>query len=244
MAQKRRVSLFSIRSEHEVKKPNLLDTTLRFSPWLQDSPAATVAAAKDTLAARLGSHRGGQSLASYVLFSFSGLTGLTTSRAWLFQQYFYRKPQCIANRTACIADYLATYRTDRTDPYRKISQNTQALQSSLPTSSSPPARPAFQPPAPPTLQASTPLQPCSPAALQSSSSSGKRGLELEGWSWRAGGLKGWRAGRLELEGWRAGRGMAGVCAAGVGVVVVADIRDGVSLPNRTETPQYWQYIYR
>ena len=36
---------------------------------------------------------------------------------WLFQQYFYRIPQCIANRTACIADSVATYRTDRTGPY-------------------------------------------------------------------------------------------------------------------------------
>ena len=41
----------------------------------------------------------------------------------LFQQYFYRIPRSIANRTVCIADSVAAYRTDRTDPYRRISQH-------------------------------------------------------------------------------------------------------------------------
>ena len=45
-------------------------------------------------------------------------------------------------------------------------------------------------------------------------------------------------GRLAVAGgrWQENGGVAGVGLAG--------IRYGVSLPNRTETPQYWQYLYR
>ena len=32
----------------------------------------------------------------------------------------------VANRTACIADYLATYRVDRTDPYRRTALQARA----------------------------------------------------------------------------------------------------------------------
>ena len=47
---------------------------------------------------------------------------------------------------------------------------------------------------------------------------------------------------LEAGGWRvvAGEWWCGWWAVMAGLV---GIRYGVSLPNRTETPQYWQYIY-
>ena len=60
-------------------------------------------------------------------------------------------------------------------------------------------------------------------------------LLLEGW-------RGWRAGGLEAGGTAAGW-KAGLASLVGDVAGVAGIRYGASLPNRTETPQYWQYIY-
>ena len=42
---------------------------------------------------------------------------------------------------------------------------------------------------------------------------------------------------LVAGGWQENGGVAGVAG-------LAGIWYGVSLPNRTETPQYWLYIYR
>ena len=71
-------------------------------------------------------------------------------------------------------------------------------------------------------------------------------LEVGGWRQEVAGGRWleacWRhagGGRLEAGGWLEAGGRAGVA---VGLAVA--IRYCVSLPNRTETPQYWQYIYR
>ena len=109
---------------------------------------------------------------------------------WLFQQYVFiaNRSVGIANRTSRIADYLATYRTDRTDPYRRKKPKPWPLQQSAlqPSSPSRPqtsSPPTFQPssfrpsrsssrsPPSSTLQPSSPpLQPSSPPALHQLSS--------------------------------------------------------------------------
>ena len=55
---------------------------------------------------------------------------------------------------------------------------------------------------------------------------------------------GWRQVWLEAAVWMVGVVVGGWCGWWAGMDGLVGIRYGVSLPNRTETPQYWQYIYR
>ena len=70
-----------------------------------------------------------------------------------------------------------------------------------------------------------------------------------GWLW-AGGWRqvvgaGWREWWLEVVAEVvAGEGWCGWRVWPAGMAGLVGIRYSVSLPNRTETPQYWQYIYR
>ena len=112
-------------------------------------------------------------------------TSSLPSKLQLFQQYFYRIPQCIANRTVCIADSVATYRTDRTGPYRRISQHPTTSHTSTPPATTP--NRSLQPPS---------LQP--PASSHLPPATWGRWLEAGGWRRVAGGR--W----LELDGWSCG----------------------------------------
>ena len=109
-------------------------------------------------------------------------TSSLPSKLQLFQQYFYRIPRCIANRTVCIADSVATYRTDRTGPYRRISQHPTTSYTSTPPATTPNRR--LQPPTSSHLPPATCLQP--PGGGGWRRVAGGRWLELDGWScgWR------------------------------------------------------------
>ena len=66
---------------------------------------------------------------------------------------------------------------------------------------------------------------------------GGRWWEVDGWS---GGWRWW----LEGGGMRMVVWLAWLVGWWAGMAGPVGIRYGVSLPNRTETRQYWQYIYR
>ena len=101
-------------------------------------------------------------------------TSSLPSKLQLFQQYFYRIPRCIANRTVCIADSVATYRTDRTGPYRRISQHPTTSHTSTPPATTPNRR--LQPPTSSHLPPATCLQP------PGGGGGGGGWLEAGGWS--------------------------------------------------------------